>query len=617
MSEYLLPFLVDMHADELPVSFVSRLALANEFSSLKKFCSFHGVDLRTISSMPPATAAFIESRSIVESRHLTRYAVPAVRDADQGRCEFGFGIIDKRQLRVSGSRYCSKCLQDDLINQSGLPETRPYLRAAWRWSLIHTCHIHCRALETHPSVDLADFAFDVSGQPEQTSVSSEVGGCFDKYFSTRVSKTGGTTFLDSLKLHVALEFCTALGRMQLQQENGRLRGTGPSGYETNDTARLGYAIARGGREAVSQFLNEFVRTMIPTVRYIDSLYAVPVNWLKHRTDDPDYTIPVKLFQQHAEGHIPLAPGEEFLTPVRTRRFHTVPSAAKEYQISEERVRMTLARHTSEIGVEPRVFSSELAHPWLVEEQQYLPTSDAAWQLGCDEMTLDSFIKNGIFRVTLHDATSSRPFRRILQKDVDGLVSRLRAAATADLTPSLDIQPLLKATHRAKCTAFELVDLIVNGRLQRVAAIGDANNLNAIHLSVREVWAVREALKDHLTVASVSGRSASPKLLTIQQVSKRLAATKVTGPELIRLGFIASTRHENWKTSKTQVYVHPSAVDGFLRDHVSLFSIAKANRTSPGPIYALLSRHQIDPIVPSKGQMSLFFKRDQVEAIGLI
>ncbi len=151
----------------------------------------------------------------------------------------------------------------------------------------------------------------------------------DVYFRRRLIEPAGTSFLDSMPAYVAAEFCSVLGEFERTVGSvDRLQRIGGV-FGSPQLRRAGFAIAKDGREAVNEFLTDYVARMSRHFDLPRMYYAAARRWWNQNLHNPDYHPVMRKIQDHAEENTPLDRGDIFFWPVLRRNIHTLDSAAEE------------------------------------------------------------------------------------------------------------------------------------------------------------------------------------------------------------------------------------------------------------------------------------------------
>lgn len=592
-----------LHDDECQVMFVSRLAKANGYRDLEEFCWMTSLSLSGLQTMNDETAGLLSAWSGVPAARLRKFALTG-----NNVTSFGATFVRRSQLEMASLRVCRHCLCHDMLAGHGRAVTRPYLRAAWRWTVIGTCPIHGCELEVISAGDITAWIARRADALGLNLPEIREPDLADVYFSNRVNGAGkASEFLDELPAYVAAEFCTVIGHFKNLPEDGRARNRIPEGFMNGSCRREGFLIAKQGKEAVLSFLSRHVHAAIETATEFMDIYGVARRWLRKFVNDPDYRPVLELFQRHAEQHIPMEAGDVFLTEVKERQVHTVRSAAVEYQLTPDRVKNVIENYgftttTPDGGVKAaRVFPRAALHEQLVLETQLLTTPEAANLLGCTWQFLDILLQQGHLPYHANTEDYARVFRRISRESVASLLARLKSQRNCVSNDGLVSIHL--ATAICHCKVPEIVDLIFGGKLTNVSWSGDELLLKNLLVDAQEVL-------PHVAVDEAES------YLDVAALEKALRTTTVTIDELLKREFLPVQMRRHPRTRVNQRFVHPVAVEQFLEKHISLSTMARENGKEIAGLKQTLDKEGIKPIFEPTGKIARFYRRSDVQRLGL-
>ncbi len=583
--------------------FASRLAKANGYRDLEEFCWMTSLSLSGLQAMNDETAGLLSAWSGVPAARLSKFALTG-----NNVTSFGATSVRRSQLEMASLRVCRHCLCHDMLAGHGRAVTRPYVRAVWRWMAIGTCPIHGGELEVISADDITAWIARRGDALGLNLPEIREPDLADVYFSNRVNGAGkASEFLDELPAYVAAEFCTVIGHFKNLPEDGRARNRIPDGFMNGSSRREGFLIAKQGKEAVLSFLSHHVHAAIETATEFMDIYGVARRWLRKFVDDPDYRPVVELFQRHAEQHIPMEAGDVFLTEVKERQVHTVRSAAVEYQLTADRVTNVIEKYgfttgTPDGGVKAaRVFPRAALHEQLVLETQLLTTPEAASLLGCTWQFLDILLQQGHLPYHANSKDYARVFRRISRESVARLMARLKAQRNCMSNEGL--VSIHIATTICHCKVSEIVALIFGGKLTKVSWSGDELLLKNLLVDPQEVL-------PHVALDEADN------YLDVAALEKALRTTTATIDELLKREFLPVQMRRHPRTRVNQRFVHPVAVEQFLEKHISLSTMARENGKQIAGLKQTLDKEGIKPIFEPTGKIARFYRRSEVQRLGL-
>lgn len=587
-----------LHHNESPESFIARLVRANSFRSLGEYSSFTGHPRFGFAAMENEALAHASMISGVKESHLTRFAIRT-----QDLFAFGAGTVKRTQLRGTQNRYCPHCFADDLRDQSGDVATRIYMRASWRWNVVANCHIHHTPLQELSSdfdaLDLQEYASaDVLRTP------SEEVSAHTTYFCERLLGKQTSTFIDTLPMYVAAEFCAVLGSLERSAIDQKPNDRVLQGMSNQTCLSAGFKIAVDGLDAITTFLDRYVRAVVGKSTSHPMVYSLPLRWLRKETDEGDYGSLRRLFQKHAEANLPLEPGSIFLTRVERRRVHTSVTASREYGIAEGRIRDVLLKYDENdsvittFGSRSIFFRRDRAHQMLLATAAQITSSKAASLLGCAMTQMEQLLNAGLIAFTTLGEPGTRLFRWIDPAELSRFQDTVHSKVNVVPKPSGGMLPILKATKRCHRNFAQIVELIVNDRIQFMESTSETIRLDHLFVDPIEIDDVNKASKD--------GRQ-----LTRAQVAVALGTRAETVKDIFVSGLIEVTRALHEKSRHPIEVTTEKELDRFVEEFVVLDVVARERGVPALTIRLELEAKTIFPVIAGSAKASKVYRRSEL------
>jgi hypothetical protein len=323
-------------------------------------------------------------------------------------------------------------------------------------------------------------------------------------------------------------------------------------------------------------------------------------WLRRNRDNPAYATLVDLFQGLAERNLPLGEGDVFIVPTRKRYLHTVRSASVEYGLIEPRI-VDLLTKAGQLPTDMKsnvCFDAEAARPILQAAQDTLCLTDAAAILDLNGVRLHELIHAGHLPRVEADRDDQRVYTRIRRQDLSTFQQRLfgRAVHLSDYTRYV---PILKAVQKCNCQLRELVEMVLEGRIQGLARDGDALTFTNLYVDLDEVLKTRR-LEAQLAVGS--------DLMNINSAAKLLKTTQSKVHALVASGILPSVERFNPTTRQLQRFVNRKAVDDFQRIHISVAQIAATYFTRADIIAQRMESLGVKPSFDPGSRSGRYYRR---------
>ncbi|NKL74259.1 hypothetical protein GFM09_34530 [Rhizobium leguminosarum bv. viciae] len=595
MSPTKLPRSVPVRDDECVESFACRLAWANGFRTASDMLSSGQSNLATLRSLTAKAVARLTELSGTTEASVRKFMV-----GTGVIIPFGETTLKRSQLNMRKVRFCPHCLRDDAAKVDPVRGGHQYIRAAWGWSMIATCAVHGapligRAMEPQRLQDFKALLRGVAlGEPTAQNEA-------DAYFHGRLLSPPGKSFLDGFPAYVAAEFCTLIGEFEGALRRGNVRDRIAGGFETPDRRYAGYAIAKGGKEAVWDFLTEYVRDISRTVTRPRSIYSAAHHWWKVNKHNKDYHPLMKLLQQHAEEHVALDRGETFFWPVLTRQVHTVPSAALAYGLSDKRVKQILADKFD--GELPRFLKKSIIHRPLLDARSWLNTGEVGEILGCSVAVVDQIIKAGLLNAVANAPEEIRIYRLVHRSEVEELMLKVKAVVQTE-KPKGDFRPIIKLRWFGGFAGT--LRSLLDGHIQKVYCDEETVRLDTIQVDIDEM---RKVPRD-LIGADTIDADVDADLIDLASARRRLKVTKSVIDAVIKAGLIPHTMVGNRRSNveRSRPWVKTTDVDRFSAEFVSLDMLAVERGISPMTLLAELGGQGARPVIQGGRFVGRYYRR---------
>ncbi len=484
-----LSYTVPLHRGESYRSFASRLAAANGSRAMLEFCRDMSIDLNAMGRGEDAAFDHLVRLGGVEGDDLRRSAIIN----EYPYFMLGGQKITRNFVPLSRLRVCPACIRDDMETGEGPPQTRPWLRSAWSVKLVRTCPKH-RTLLVEPAVDVPVYfrhdAAVICQNREAMSAMSVVGepvpaSPFEDWMATRLDgRPSGSDFLASLAFHAAVRFTEVIGASAVFGKSSTIADFTQTQFV--DAGRAGFAITAAGPDSIRAYLDGVLANFRQTVHLggkimLGSLYA----WLG-QTKDGDIDPLRDLVRDY-----PIGPGDRILGTVTRRRWHSIHTAFKESGIHQVRLRKLLveagivSREDAGLTDHKIKFDAETVTPLLRQWRDGLTKKEAQAHAGMSYSQLKLLVQAGFIRPLVDMPGSSRvDFSR---QDIDAfLASVLYDTANGDPTGMVDVT---KATQMAQCFLADIVQMVVDRRLARVALSPSRKGFAGLLVDPKEVLAL--------------------------------------------------------------------------------------------------------------------------------
>ncbi|AYG59932.1 TniQ family protein [Rhizobium jaguaris] len=476
-----LPFQIAMQDDELPASFVSRVAIANGFRSGSEFCAITGMNRDRLIHGSEYEIKLLAEWTGVDPAQINAFTFK------QGHLfAFGQAVLKTRGFCRDGFRFCSECYVADTSLGP------PVIRATWQWLPISCCPVH--------GIPLASSSGDVGEIGAVPEMANEAfkstkrlaypkAIALSKYLTDRILRSADDDFVGRLPLYVALEFFDVLGSLHRRIRQSSCLGTGRF-----ELAQAGYQIAQRGPDAVSELLSRYTTkgSASSANRLRVKIYGDAKQWLWRHKDDADYSPIADLFQSQARWNPSFATGGISARKARASRTHTVRSASEEYCVPVALVERFLKERgvalPSDCLLSSFKFDAAVADELFGGAGIPLGLHQAAEVLGCSPATIIELLDLRLLDPLSSDKKDVRE-TFVSSANLSRLLKRIyRDADTTAKTPGLRSLP--HCAIASGVSEGRIVGFILAGHLSNVAIAKAQAGLGALYVSLREVLTLK-------------------------------------------------------------------------------------------------------------------------------
>ena len=609
-----LPVNVAFHPEtETPLSLASRFARAMAYPSVTELVG--GSAVQALARGDEDAIRTLSSWSGVSVAKLRRFAVPTSEEAGEWR--LGDAVF-RKEMRVAGRfRFCPRCLSDDMAYGSGRPQSRPYERASWLTRAVTACTRHGELLvegfDAAPANDVALFAAEgwhlrcpVGAPAEETEL--EV----DAYIERRIAGERSQSFIDRQEVHVLLMLFHYVGWLLHNHLPSFVIGGRPA--SVLGVRAAGYHVIAEGKEAVEYAVKEAIARHRPAANTITEFFGSLVRHLRRNADAASYAETIEMFQDLVERCVPVGPGDRFVLPVRSRRLHSVRSAANEYAMAPDRIQKILENEgiieSSSLSYRRVYFAVEEGERLLRSATESLTTAEVAAALGTNGDRVRDLIERGLLPCDEQGVKSNRPYYRVGRRTLDAFRSRLFDRAQVAIGED-GLVSLASASRRRSLTSNDIIAMIMEGKVTRVGRSDGSMALESLRVDLAEL---------PVSVDGNHGRDDHGNegvYLNMTEARKALATTDVTVAALVKHRVLPVEVRTNPRSRRRQLFVHRDAIDAFLKNHRSLHRIAAGWRRNIAGMKDELDQNGMSPIFETSGKIARYYRAEDLAKASLL
>jgi len=603
-----LPVNIEHHPGEPAFSFASRLAAAMGVPSLRDFCRHMTLPYDALLS---GDAKPIEQLAVLgraDPVDLRRHS-PIRRD---GLLAINGQKISKKDIWLRRLWSCPACLADDIEKGGGPVASRPLPAIVLAYP--RTCAVHRVPLVDLGKGQASTVSHDIAAianlhcpqlTDHGTSADPLPDSGFANYVHSRLFGCNGPPFLDALPFHVAVRFTEMVDASKVFGKSFDRRHL--SSEDWWRAGQMGFAVTSEGKEGLRPFLASQLESFWETEHVAggQTMLGTIYSWLQSRIDAPDFATVCALVREHAVDTLPLGPGNDFLGPIQTRRWHSIHSAAKEYAIHPKRLRKQLATAGyiksghEEFTDDRTLFEAGPAAPLLAELACSMSADEASDYGGIPRNAWKLLVGAGIIR-PISGRGSGGSYTVFARSAIDDFLGRLTRTAVSVKAaqiwplPKLELTSIQAAAKRAKCSIVEIVLLLLDGELNTVGIKEGLREFRAIMVKPDEI---------HQKLARPGLKG-----VKLREVERSLGTTTLTVRALVDGGYLEAVRELNPVSRCPQTVVVPEALQTFAETYVSLSQLARERRMQIAALKRELDEAEIAPAFDLGEKVARFYER---------
>ena len=599
----------ELAADESVPSWVSRLAMCNGVASAREFCLDMGLTFQACIDGEPAALAKLCALTGTPVHALERASIKPDGKDFLLRGE----RISKLMLRRLRMRACPVCVLQDFEATECTGEPAPYGRTTWQLSVFRTCPRHgCALIDTAEGArkTLHDFAWHFRDRRAEMARCADAGlrrrpSCLERYVDDRLEgRPTGAPWLDRLELHAAVATCEMLGVSVTLGGAARIKDL--SDDALHRAGDVGCTAAFGGEGAIRNALSDvYGRHDFKSSRWegASGIYGHLYKSLAFTRQEAAFEPVRDILHRHIVETMPVGPGDIVLGRVVERRVnHSIVTAARETGRHSKRLRKVLATagliraDHADLPDFAVIFSAEQARPVLADDADSLTFSEVATYLGTGAVQTSLLVDHDFIRPHV-DYRGGQNERRgcYARKDLDAFLARLvEGAEPVDAAPK-SLFSIPSAAIRARCSGVDVIRLILEKKLTRLARNTSVAGYFAVLVDPGEI----KYRLDHGIEGGVTVGVARSLLWTTTPVVKAL----------IEEGYLRARSIPHKLYPKNIYIIERNVIEDFHREFVLISELSKLNHRRYCNISRALS--DIEPAFVIGNARTRFYRRDSI------
>jgi len=498
MTGQLYPTLA-FHDDESPVSFVSRLARFHGIPSARMFCSDLGLNFRRIVNGDRKTLATLSYLSGASLSTLLSNAV----QSHGGNWRIGQEQLLKSSLIRGAPRVCLSCLTEDAAASDLSADIAIYGRTRWLISHIRSCSRHGIALVTAArpghSSETHDFSMILGAcAPELALLARKVtpldASRLESYLLTRLNAvTGGSPWLDQLEFSAAARTCELIGAVANHGRKAKLATL--SDKEWHSAGDTGFEIASQGESAIRAWLTD-LQAVYSYNRTANeggqATFGKFYEWLALSAKDACFDPVKNLVRRHIVETTPVGLNDiVFGKSVEKRMLHSVFTASKEFKAHPKRLRKIFVA-TGLVSNDPSKTNNQVLVDADAAQKLFddgiingLSIAEVTTYLNASRLQARLLVHTGLIRSAVGGKEGIGAYA-FTKSDLDDFLARLLEQTVEVTEPDESVCSIPMAAKRSRCSAIEIVRLILDKRLSWVGKLAGETGYQSILVSAAEI-----------------------------------------------------------------------------------------------------------------------------------
>jgi hypothetical protein len=606
---------LSLGAMEPPLVFVSRLAARNGVRSGRALCSDLGLGFKAIANGDAEEIGKLADLAGANVDALMRHAVTR----DGKAVSLGGERLAKPCLRGSRIRVCAACLLSDIETSPDPEAFAPYVRSVWLLTPIRTCPEHSVALVEMRGTDVAHAEFDFAhvlqvNAPDFERLAAEApqrtASDLEIYLLDRVlgrpRQIAADAWVDAMEWHVVARMSEVLGVVRLFGLKQGLKGL--TDDQAHAAAAGGFEILRHGPIGLRAFFQGLFAAL-PITHHAHSepqgvLGTALQTFLYRRVGDPAFERVLEVARDFIVDNFEFGEDDTVLgRKIAVRRFHSIASAAAQWQLHPSRVRKIL--------IAAGVAKPDQAH--LPDHRVLMAAVEVADVIDIEMNAIESNEVEALLGVVrpapklLKDAglistipwtgkgTGAKP--RFAKDEIPRFLATLHEQAVPVVAePAGAVDPV--AAAKACCSPLvDVLRLILDRKLAGLWRLPNAIGIMALAVMPDEV-------RHHLCGPKIEG-------LTPAVVEKRLLTSHLVLKALMDIGVFTPEALKHPVHGGKLKLIPVAQVEEFERTYVSLHQLTLEEGRHFREILGELEARGVEPVWDRKVVRSRWYRRTDV------
>lgn len=566
-------------------SFVSRLAALNQMASVVDMCRLLGESSER-ANVGPRFRRFAKMAGVDPTR-FEKHTLKFTRF----HALIGDHRIKTAEVFKSQSRFCPKCVIEDVNAGNGPIGARTFQRMWWLWAEIERCPDHgCKMAlaEGEPRSFAPDLCSYVTRHHEKIATMASKADTvaahpMDIYLRERmIDRSMPTDMLDELPVAYVVRLCEAVGRAALSN-------TDRNRHSVSELKKKGFELLSLGRVALFEHLERQARNFdgargLTRLSKYGRLYVL----MRKEAADPVWAPIREALWVDASKTLPLAAGEDFLGYSLERRLlHSLYSAAKQYGMHPNTILKMIgtdeavATKVHRSSYHSTVIPAEEIEDLLEQLQSSYSPPEVCETLGMNIRTVTMFRGEGYLRTVEAGLAFGQQRPRYVAEDVNAIKRNLEACRVGRIRGAY--RPFLDVFRWARMKTPEAYRLMLEGKIASVRKPGDAR-FDTLYI---DYWDVMR-LMGHDDVAGIP----------LSEAGKLLGTTDLTILSLIEHGYLVPHEQVPRFGRTARAYLDHDDVVRFGEQYGSMSAIANELGIAIRAVSSVIRSEKIEPLYPA-------------------
>lgn len=599
MNHALAPYL-PLAKDETVNSWVCRMAEYHTGDAVSRFLGDLGLSVYAFVS------GSSEALSVIAAATGENFGELRARQPERTTPrEFRFKghTVTSEFMPIAHTSYCAACLlEDDAVRAASRVGRWP-----WLLSPVRTCERHGLSLSQHRKEKWDDILRNLSDIAPRghelerltANAQSRMVSPLQEYVVGRFNGNSGAAWLDAQTIEQAARTSEMIGVLAGWGATPNLNQFTSDNWDS--AGKLGFEITKGGEASIQEFFRDLQK------RHPDpsgnagpqAVFGRLYQWLQFGRSGKDRGPIKEVLRSHILETMAIEPGTVLLGhTVETRRFHSVPSLAKQYSLHPATLRRVAVLRGliggAKSDLRKNIFDAQRGEAVAASLLRAITVKEAQTRLNATRLQAQMLIREGFIKSVIGNAALKGGAATCIDPhSVEEFLKKLSSKARSVSQLSKEVRPITKSAEISGRPTREIIKLLISGGLERVETEKGSSGFSAVHVDPGEI------IKKLPDPDTRMGRGELAQLLKISHVAMKRLSEGAEGEPLLNPKPRTSTLGARMRYSDEEV-------DWFQRTYATLGELVRTSGLHHAQVLKQLRDENIGPVRdPEKIKIHLF------------